>query len=276
MGAAHGTHADRTLLLSTAALLWVHDDHDVLGPNIDYLLTQVDEVLVRHRDAAKEALSDLVWAATNDRRVRLQTQSDNRYDQSAVMTEMAKEALDRGHQWAVPVDPDEIWYANGTTLRDFFAGISRDVMVVKAELYNHIPSKLDPKNGTPFEKIGWRQTKPMSLGKVAVRLRPDLIIEHGNHSARSSGVQFTVGPLIVVRHFPWRTPEQFVERVRTAYAQLQASNLDQGFGVHVRAYGKCLEDEGEEALKEHFIRWFYSPDPEADDSLVFDPAPLTQ
>lgn len=260
--------------MSTAALLWVHDEPDVLGPNIEYLLTQVDEIHVSHRDASKETI-EVIKEASGDGPV-LFYPAPTEYDQSRVMTEMALKALERGHQWCVPIDPDEIWYANGTTLRDFFAGISRDVMVVKAELYNHIPSKLDPKKGTPFERIGWRQTKPMGLGKVACRLRPDLVIEHGNHAARSSGVQFAVGPLLVVRHFPWRTPELFVERVRSAYAQLKASDLDKGFGVHVRAYGKCLEEEGEEALMAHFKHWFWSADPEADDTLIFDPAPLVQ
>lgn len=256
--------------MSTAALMWVHDDHDVLGANLDYLLTQVDEIIVRHRDAPPKALAIL------KERFGEAPESDPRYDQSTVMTEMAQEALERGHQWVVPVDPDEIWYTNGTPLRDFFAGISRDVMLVKAELYNHLPTALDYNVGNPFQTMGWRQRKPLGLGKVACRLRPDLVIEHGNHSAHSNGVSFTVGPMIVVRHFPYRTPDQFVERVRSAYAQLKSSGLPEAFGVHIRAYGRCLEDEGEDVLRAHFMQWFYSQNPEMDDTLVYDPAPLQQ
>jgi hypothetical protein len=80
----------------------------------------------------------------------------------------------------------------------------------------------------------------------------------------------------VVRHFPWRTPDQFIARVRSAYEQLLSSGLPETMGVHVRAYGKCLVDEGEDALRAHFMHWFYSPDPEADDTLVFDPAPVKE
>lgn len=262
--------------MSTAALLWFHDEPDVIGHNLRYLLTQVDEILVRHRDGGQASLEIVHTLARHHDQIRFQEKSDDRYDQSAVMTEMAQEALARGHQWCVPIDPDEIWYTNGTSLRDFFAGISRDAMLVKAELYNHLPTKLDPNKGGPFETIGWRQTKPMMLGKVACRLRPDLIIEHGNHSARTAGIQFAVGPLVVVRHFPWRTPDQFIARVRSAYGQLKASGLPDTFGVHVRAYGRCLEEEGEEALRAHFMHWFYSSDPEKDDTLVFDPAPVKE
>ena len=80
----------------------------------------------------------------------------------------------------------------------------------------------------------------------------------------------------MVRHFPWRTPEQFVERVRTAYQQLNESGLPDIYGSHVRAYGQCLEDEGAEALEAHFMQWFYSEHPQVDDTLIFDPAPLRQ
>lgn len=260
--------------MSTAALMWVHDDHDVIGQNVRYLLTQVDEVLIRHRDGQPATLEILHTLARHHDQIRLREESDDRYDQSAVMTEMAQEAGDMGHQWVVPVDPDEIWYVNHGSISDFFLGISRDVMIVRAELYNHVPTGHDPKKGSPFETMGWRQKRPLGLGKVACRVRPDLVIEHGNHNARSNGVSFTVGPLMVVRHFPYRTPEQFIERVRSAYDQLKKSRLPEVMGVHIRAYGKCLEEEGEDALRDHFMHWFYSPAPTDDDTIMYDPAPL--
>ena len=174
----------------------------------------------------------------------------------------------------VPIDPDEVWYSNGRPLRETLGGMSKDVAVVRAELYNHVCSSQDARSQNPFVRMCYRQKFPLSLGKVACSTRPDHVIETGNHNARTRGVCLAVGPALVIRHFPYRTEDQFIERVRTAYASLKSSSLPQSSGIHIRAYGKCLEEEGEDALRNHFRYWFYSSDPEADDSLMHDPAPI--
>lgn len=257
--------------MSTAAIMWTHNEPDVLIPNIRYLLSQVDEILIRDRDSEKKVLSAL--GAFGDPVVV--TSDDGRFghDQSKLMTDMADWARERGHEWVLPIDPDEVWYANERTISDFLAGVSRDVAIVKSELYNHVATVEDP-SGDPFRSIGWRQRAPLPLGKVACRTRPDLVIEGGNHSARTSGIGFSAGPWLVIRHFPYRSEDQFVEKVRSNWEQMKKSSLPASFGVHIRAYGKCLDEEGEEALRRHFRHWFYSPHPGRDDSLVYDPAPV--
>ena len=261
--------------MSTAALLWVHDEPDVLFPNIRYLLTQVDEIMIRDRDSAPALIEEILSFQREHPEVYFRNDgSGDRYEQSRIMTDMALEAMERGHEWVIPIDPDEVWYANGRPLSEALGGMSKDVSIVKAELYNHVASAQDPKKGTPFQKIGFRQRFPLALPKVAARTRPDLVIDHGNHSASTRGTAFTIGPSLVVRHFPYRTEDQFVERVRSAWEQLKVSRLPESFGVHVRAYGKCLDEEGEDALREHFRHWFYSSEPGKDDSLMFDPAPI--
>ena len=239
-----------------------------------YLLGQVDEILVRDRES-KSVVREKIkqFASQNEEIIFSQDDGHFRHDQSALMTDMAQEAFQRGHEWVIPIDPDEVWYSNGKPLREFLGGVSKDVAAVKAELYNHVASCED-KAGSPFRNIGWRQKFPLPLGKIAARTRPDLVIEGGNHSIRTKGIGLKVGPMLVVRHFPYRSEDQFIEKVRSNYEEIKKSDLPKSFGVHIRAYGKCLEEEGEEALRAHFRHWFYSPNPHRDTTLTYDPAPI--
>jgi hypothetical protein len=258
--------------VSTAAILWTHNEPEVLIPNIRYLLGQVDEILIRDRESDPEML--LALSLFSERVIVEKDDGHFNHDQSALMTQMAQWAAERGHEWVLPIDPDEVWYANNRPLREALGGISKDVAIVRAELYNHVASADDPWAGNPFETIGYRQRFPLPLGKVACRTRPDLVIEAGNHHATTGGVGLTVGPHLVIRHFPYRTEDQFIEKVRSNWEQIKKSNLSKDFGVHIRAYGRCLDDEGEDALRAHFRHWFYSSDPGKDDSLMYDPAPI--
>lgn len=258
--------------MSVAAILWTHDDRDVLEGTLRHLLNQVDEVIVRHREHFSE-VEDILNSI--DGLVIEKDTGKHGFNQSALMTDLAQVALERGHSWVVPVDPDEIWYANGARLTDYLAGISWDVGIVRAELFNHVASAQDNMKLHPFKRIGWRQRQPLPLPKVACRLRPDLIIEGGNHSARVGGVALIAGPLLVVRHFPYRTEDQFIHKVRTNYEELKGAGLPESYGAHIRAYGRCLEEEGEDVLRAHFRTWFISNDPKADETLIYDPAPVS-
>lgn len=258
--------------MSVAAILWTHDDRDVLERTIRHLLAQVDEVIVRHRRDVPEVEDMLL-------ELDVQLSWDDGefgHQQPKIMTWLANMARKRGHSWVVPVDPDEVWYANGRRLSEFLDGIGLDVGIVKADLFNHVSTVEDDMSLHPFDRIGWRQTAPLPLPKVACRTHSSLQLHGGNHGADMKGRPLTVGPLLVVRHFPYRTEDQFIEKVRTNYAQLVADrHLPKSFGAHIRHYGKCLEEEGEDVLREHYRTWFLSAAPSTDRSLIYDPAPVS-
>lgn len=262
--------------MSTAAALWTHNEPDILLPNLRYLLGQVDEVIVRDRASETDTKNELELLRDRSGGRLVLEEDDGRFEfrQPEIMTDLAMVALERGHQWVIPIDPDEIWYANGATLKDYLAGLSRDTGIVSAELYNHVASlEDDATEPNPFRRIGWRQRHPLPLPKMCARTRPDLMIEGGNHSIRTEGVALVLAPGLVIRHFPYRSEDLFIERVRSNYAELKKSNLPEGYGAHVRSYGRTLEEQGEEALRSHFRHWFISDDPRTDDTLIYDPVP---
>jgi hypothetical protein len=187
------------------------------------------------------------------------------------MTQLAQRALREGHAWAIPADADEVWYVASDPDRriaDWVAGLAPDVHLVRAELYNHIPTALDPEDENPYKRIGWRKREPGPLPKVACRLHPGLVIAAGNHSASYPGPALK-GAGLVVRHFSWRSPEQYAHKIEIGVEAYRESGLPEEIGLHWRMW----EGATREQIVEHYMVWFYSANPKADDSLIYDPAP---
>ena len=170
----------------------------------------------------------------------------------------------------MPFDADELWLFRGDRLaRELDAADGADI--VTAELLQHFPSAVDPPGVDPFETILWRQLAAAPLPKVAFRWRPGAVIHQGNHGVSLPGpVQLAGG--LEVRHFPYRSPEQFVRKARNGAAAYRATDLPVDVGAHWRAYGDLLDAHGEEILHDVFRQYFWHLSP-ADAGMVLDPAP---
>jgi hypothetical protein len=115
-------------------------------------------------------------------------------------------------------------------------------------------------------RIGWRRREPAPLPKVAVRPYPRVTIHQGNHSADFGE---TVNGLLVLRHFALRSVEQMVRKARNGGAAYAATTLDESVGAHWRQWNQLSDEQLGEVFREHY----WSPAPERDPSLIFDPAP---
>lgn len=192
------------------------------------------------------------------------------YWQSRKTTALALLALERGHKWVVPCDADEIWIApDDRTISDFLCGTPPDVQIVTAQLFNHLPSKIDDASiESPVRRICWRQRAHAPMGKVACRLHPEMVIHAGNHSAWMPGICLS-SPGLSIRHFSWRSAEQYRKKIRNGEAAYKATDLPENIGVHWRMF----ENATDEAVMGHFWQWFCSSDPTVDSTLIYDPAP---
>ena len=273
--------------MTVVAVTMVRDEADVVGSIVANMLAQVDGVVVADNlseDSTREILDEL--AAKHDGRLVVVDDDDPAYEQSRKMTHLAHFGAEWFEaSWVVPFDADEWWYSpHADRISDALANVPDRWHVVPALLYDHVSTGLDPDEVDPVRRIGWRRRAPGPLPKVAARYRPDLVIEQGNHGAHYE--EFTPAlfdPVLVVRHFPYRSVEQFVQKVRNGAAAYRAAGDRQraDHGAHWRQWGELLEHHGEDAVAEIYRRWYWRAEPgepakiegEHQPDLLFDPAP---
>lgn len=245
----------------------VKDEHDIIAATVAHMLTQVDHVIVEDNGSTDGTLALLAALPP----VEVLRDPTVGYYQSAAMSRLAGYAArEHGATWVVPFDADECWYSPHGRIADVLTDHPTEA-VATAALYDHVATARDPDEPDPLKRIGWRRRDAASLPKVACRPAAPVTIHQGNHGA---GYGATVDGLLVVRHFPYRSAEQFVSKVRNGAAAYAATDLPEDAGKHWRDYGRLLDSGGTEAIGDVFRAWFWSASPETDPSLIFDPAPV--
>lgn len=254
--------------MSTFGVSMVKDEADVIAGTLLHLADEVDHLIVADNgstDGTREILAELA----DQLPLTVLDDPDPAYYQSHKMTHLARVAVQHGARWIVPFDADEVWVFRGGRIRDELPVSGADV--VTADLLQHFPSGVDPDGADPFRTIQWRQREPAPLPKVAFRWRDGAQIHQGNHGVDLPGdVTYTAG--LEVRHFPYRSVDQFVSKARNGAAAYRATDLPADVGAHWRQYGDLLDRYGETVLHDVFRQyfWFLAP---ADAGMVLDPAP---
>ena len=254
--------------MATFGIAMVKDEADIIASTVTNMLRQVDHVIVADNgstDGTRDILSELDVELIDD--------PDPAYYQSAKMTALARRAAAGGADWVVPFDADEWWYCpHAPTIADYLRPIAGQWLTVNATLYDHVATGHDPAVLDPVERIRWRRVNAGALPKVACRVRPDLVIHQGNHGATYDGGATALDGL-VVRHFPYRSADQFVSKAINGAAAYAATDLAQDQGQHWRQYGALINAHGAEVGHDVFRQWFWIPDPTVDASVICDPVP---
>lgn len=254
----------------------VRDEEDIVAFTVLNMLEQCDAVLVADNGSTDRTRSELDGIAyLGD--LTVIDDPEVGYFQGRKMSTLAARAARMGADWVVPFDADEIWYSPFGRIADVLT--DRPEAIATAELYDHVATAEDPAHPNPVRRIGWRRTHPAPLQKVAVRPSLPVTIHQGNHGASFPAGQ--VDGLLVVRHFPYRSPEQTARKVRNGAAAYAATDLPEDMGDHWRGWGRILSEHGEEAIHDMFRKWHWRADPrapvvidgESQEPLMFDPAP---
>lgn len=248
---------------------------DCIDGSLRRMNAQVDHIIIgdNSTDGTREAIEALIAEGLP---ITLCDDDKLNFEQRDVMTDYAGMAAWMGATWVVPFDIDETWFSpNGATIADNLAELPDVVWAVIAPNYTHSATSADDPNETdPMTRMGWRSVQKLPIPKVAARCRPDLQIGHGNHNASyNTRIPRTMRDLIEIRHFPYRTPEQFIKRVEGAWPMLRDSGLPESHGTHMWEYGRCLDEHGPDGLRAWFAAGMFFHDPETNPELVYDPAP---
>lgn len=127
--------------------------------------------------------------------------SEPRFLQEHKMDLLAQAAVARGAQWIVPFDADEFWYGLGGTLAEVLQRSAPDRPVQSAHVHNAVRTPEGFLVGTG----------PDPLPKVAFRPHRWAHLAHGNHSVHRPGL---IGQDLRVLHFPYRSQEHFLAKIR--------------------------------------------------------------
>lgn len=256
--------------MSVCGISMMRDEEDICHWTVKHMLTQVDKVIV-----IDNASIDSTGIILKDLGVEVLDDPDTAYYQSQKMTFLAHLAKSQGFDWVVPFDADEVWYYPFGRIGDYLDSLQSQWLTVEADLYNHVTTGIDPGGPNPLVRIGWRWRAAGALPKVACRLREDLTILQGNHGASYDGGPTVAPGRLVIRHYPYRSAEQFCRKAKNGAEAYAKTTLDPDVGKHWRQYGEILAASGEEALGDVFREWFHVENPAThSEVLMYDPAPV--
>ena len=255
--------------MTTFGISMVKNEFDIIGYTLQNMVEQVDHVIIAD-NMSTDNTRDILEGFGD--KVTVVEDNDPAYRQSEKMTKLAIQAKSEGATWVVPFDADEHWEAiKGGTIADALRGLDQDVAIAK--MYNFVPTEDDSLDClNPTLRMSYRLKEWNPLHKVACRTHSGLVIEMGNHSATYPYQSVRAADDVLrVRHYPWRSPDQFVNKAVQGGRALALTDLPDHMGAHWRQYNALVEEHGPEALKAVFEEHFYYKNPSIHGALEYDP-----
>jgi hypothetical protein len=217
----------------------VRDEADIVGPAVANLLSQGVERVVVADNLSRDGTAEVLAGLAGRLPVTVLRDDLPAHYQAEKTTLLARAAARAGAGWVLPFDADEIWLAPGTTVAQWLA--SCDAEVVQVPVLNHVPTAGDDvTEPDPLRRLRWRKAEPNGLHKVVFRAHPKARLEQGNHGVRRPGARRRG---LEIRHFPYRSEDQFLRKLRQGSAALAATDLDAEVGKHWRRTAGVGDEE---------------------------------
>jgi len=273
--------------MTLAVTLMVRDEADVVQQWLDHHVAQGVDVFVITDNGSVDGTTEVLtaFAAREDVVVDLRHDPVHRKQQSAVVTQMARDAYTVHHaDWVVNADADEFLLPKdrSATLASVFAQLDPTVNAFVVPVVNMVGPLGE--SGAGLERLVWRDERsPEELRAVGLFAHPsgnaihvgdaEVAVVQGNHLVTLPAGEAPPEELALeVLHFPWRSWKQYEHRVRIAGEAYTANpdhhpspnhhgmrdyrRLQEGV---LKAYFAVRHVSDEEAAAGHFRR---------DDSLV--------
>ncbi|OKL52900.1 hypothetical protein BSZ39_12430 [Bowdeniella nasicola] len=215
---------------------------DVLRHNIDQGL---DAVLILD-NGSSDGTRELLGKLSGELPIYVGDDPIVAYEQSAKMTFLADTAAQHRAEWIVPFDADEFWFGVGGSLNETLKAST--CRVERAWIYNVFPQS----DGLEWQFDPTRHFDP----KVAFRPQRGAVLHVGNHSVSRTGA---IGDQLRILHKPWRSKEQFFQKIRQGAKALEESGLPEDKGYHWRHVG-AKDDSAQNGIWEDLLSGKVTPD----------------
>ncbi len=227
------------------AIAVVRDEADIVGTVVTNLLDQGVERVVIADNLSVDGTTEILMSLARSAPVTVLSDRLDAHYQAEKTTLLARAATAAGAGWVLPFDADEVWTVPGdtrgeaSTVAQWLAASDADV--VQVPVFNHVPTERDDVDEPdPVRRLRWRKAEPNRLHKVAFRSSPRARLHQGNHGVDRRGTRRRG---LEIRHFPYRSEDQFVRKIRQGSAALAATNLTDEVGKHWRGLGAGDDEE---------------------------------
>lgn len=225
--------------------LLVRDEADIVAANIRHHLASGIDFVVATDNGSTDGTVEILEGFARDGVLDLRHDSDDRFDQARLTTEMAAIARERfAADWVVSNDADEFWVGpiraeiEATHGNLLFCRRANRIAAREEEWSFEAASALvaKPDPDSAFELL--RPIQP----KVLVRASDLIRLTQGNHNAEMRDARPAVSRGILIRHFPIRGRDHFMRKA-TAGGAAYARNdrLDPRLGSHWRHWHAEIE-----------------------------------
>jgi len=231
--------------------LLVRNEQDIIAENILFHYNQgVDGFIVMDNlstDDTVEIVQNLSFSIP----IELHYQSEDTYNQSRWVTEMARlAATNHGADWVINNDADEFWIFPDFDLPGYLQGFSEDISSAVLKRHNAVLVRHNSWNGFAahpcssvlFERQSLNQIGSPLPGKCLHRASGGVVVQQGNHSI--SGVQGKEVHCDAawILHFPYRRFDQYQAKIRLGGAAYARNiELDYSIGSTWREQHKIVD-----------------------------------
>jgi len=214
----------------------VRDEVDIIAAMIEHHVAQGADLIIATDNGSVDGTTEVLQQYADLGVVELHHDPVFRKQQYAVVTAMARRACTE-HQadWVVNADADEFWVpcVRDLTLRSALEAIPLSLNAFTVPVTNLVgPPAM---RGSGIDRLVWRdQRTPEQLHAVGIyaqptddvvhRGDPDVKVAQGNHfvSLKSTG-QPDAAHALEVLHLPWRSWEQFEQKVANTGRSYEAN-----------------------------------------------------
>ncbi len=213
--------------MSVAGVVTTFNEADIIEACLRHHFAEgLDAIFVA--DASTDDTPNILHGLADEFPLHVFRDTEDYHFQPEWTKKLADYANDHGHEWIVPFDSDEFFYApGGATIADTLGCVPESITKIHVRMYGHRDWDCMFPGEKPLPKVVWRYHK-------------DAQPHNGNHDCNLPGA--SVWDVLELREIQYRSETQFIRKVRERVQTLDPALTEQS-GTHHRDLNRKSDDE---------------------------------